>query len=29
MAFRKENSIKSGFSKITIGLASPEEILEM
>ncbi len=29
MAFRKENTIKSGFSKITIGLASPEEILEM
>ncbi|MCC8153156.1 MAG: DNA-directed RNA polymerase subunit beta', partial [Tannerellaceae bacterium] len=28
MAFRKENKIKSSFSKITIGLASPEEILE-
>ncbi|MCD7976491.1 MAG: DNA-directed RNA polymerase subunit beta' [Tannerellaceae bacterium] len=28
MAFRKENKIKSNFSKITIGLASPEEILE-
>ncbi|MEF2644452.1 MAG: DNA-directed RNA polymerase subunit beta', partial [Paramuribaculum sp.] len=28
MAFRKDNKIKSGFSKITIGLASPEEILE-
>ncbi len=28
MAFRKETKTKSGFSKITIGLASPEEILE-
>jgi DNA-directed RNA polymerase subunit beta' len=28
MAFRKETKIKSNFSKITIGLASPEEILE-
>ncbi|MBN1953084.1 MAG: DNA-directed RNA polymerase subunit beta' [Bacteroidales bacterium] len=28
MSFRKENKIKSGFSKIAIGLASPEEILE-
>ena len=28
MAFRKENKIKSNFSKITIGLSSPEEILE-
>ena len=28
MAFRKENKIKSNFSKITIGLASPEQILE-
>ncbi len=28
MAFRKENNKKSGFSKITIGLASPQEILE-
>ena len=28
MAFRKENKTKTGFSKITIGLASPEEILE-
>jgi len=27
MAFRKDNKIKPGFSKITIGLASPEEIL--
>ena len=28
MAFRKERKIKSNFSKITISLASPEEILE-
>ena len=28
MAFRKDNKIKSNFSKITIGLASPEEIKE-
>ena len=28
MAFRKENKSKSNFSKISIGLASPEEILE-
>jgi DNA-directed RNA polymerase subunit beta' len=28
MAFRKENKVKSSFSKITIGLASPEETLE-
>ncbi len=28
MAFRKENKIKNNFSKISIGLASPEEILE-
>jgi DNA-directed RNA polymerase subunit beta' len=28
MAFRKENKVKSDFSKISIGLASPEEILE-
>ena len=28
MAFRKETKAKNGFSKITIGLASPEEILE-
>jgi DNA-directed RNA polymerase subunit beta' len=28
MSFRKENKIKSNFSKIAIGLASPEEILE-
>ena len=28
MSFRKETKIKSSFSKIAIGLASPEEILE-
>ncbi len=28
MAFRKENKVKSSFSKITISLASPEEILD-
>ncbi len=28
MAFRKDNKIKTNFTKITIGLASPEEILE-
>jgi DNA-directed RNA polymerase subunit beta' len=28
MAFRKDNKTKSDFTKITIGLASPEEILE-
>ena len=28
MAYRKENKIKSNFSKITISLASPEQILE-
>ena len=28
MAFRKDNKIKTNFSKITIGLASPDEILE-
>ncbi|NSW44708.1 MAG: DNA-directed RNA polymerase subunit beta' [Bacteroidales bacterium] len=28
MAFRKENKIKPNFSKVTIGLASPEEILD-
>ena len=27
MAFKKESKIKSSFTKITIGLASPEEIL--
>ncbi len=28
MAFKKENKVKTNFTKITIGLASPEEILE-
>ena len=28
MAFKKENKIKNTFTKISIGLASPEEILE-
>jgi len=28
MAFKKENKTKTNFTKITIGLASPEEILE-
>ena len=28
MAFKKDNKVKSNFSKITIGPASPEEILE-
>ncbi len=28
MAFRKDNKIKSNFSKISISLASPDEILE-
>ena len=28
MAFKKDTKIKSNFQKITIGLASPEEILE-
>ena len=28
MAFKKDIKVKSNFSKITIGLASPEEILE-
>ena len=28
MAFRKDNKIKTNFSRITIGLASPDEILE-
>ena len=28
MAFKKDNKTKTGFTKITIGLASPEEILE-
>jgi len=29
MAFRKDNKTKTTFSKISIGLASPEEILEL
>ena len=28
MAFKKDTKTKSNFTKITIGLASPEEILE-
>jgi DNA-directed RNA polymerase subunit beta' len=28
MAFRRENKVKSSFSKISISLASPEEVLE-
>jgi len=28
MTFRKDNKAKSNFSKISISLASPEEILE-
>ena len=28
MAFKKDSKIKNNFTKITIGLASPEEILE-
>ena len=28
MAFRKDSNLSSGFSKITISLASPEKILE-
>ncbi len=28
MSFKKDNKVNTGFSKITIGLASPEEILE-
>ena len=28
MAVKKTNNIKTNFTKITIGLASPEEILE-
>ena len=28
MAFKKDTKVKSNFTKITIGLASPEEILE-
>ncbi len=29
MAYKKDSKLKSNFNKITIGLASPEEILEM
>jgi len=29
MAFKNDNKVKSNFSKITIGLASPEEILKL
>ena len=28
MAFKKDSKVKSNFTKITIGLASPEDILE-
>ena len=28
MSFRRDNKVKSSFNKITIGLASPEEVLE-
>ena len=28
MAFKRENKTKTNFNKISIGLASPEEILE-
>ena len=28
MALKKDNKVKSNFNRITIGLASPEEILE-
>ena len=28
MSFKKEIKVKSNFNRITIGLASPEEILE-
>ena len=28
MAFRKDNKVKSNFTKIAISLASPEEVLE-
>ena len=28
MAFKKDTKVKNNFTKITIGLASPEEILE-
>ena len=29
MAFKTDNKAKSNFSKISIGLASPEEILKL
>ncbi len=29
MSFRRENKVKSNFTKISIGLSSPEEILEL
>ena len=29
MAFKKDNKVKSNFSRISIGLASPDQILEM
>jgi len=29
MAYKKDSKLKSNFNKITIGLASPEEILAM
>lgn len=29
MAFKNDNKLKSGFNKISIGLASPEEILKL
>src|SRR5512145_69844 len=28
MSFRRENKVKSNFTKVTIGLSSPEEVLE-
>ncbi|MEN9443456.1 MAG: hypothetical protein RIS47_346, partial [Bacteroidota bacterium] len=28
MAFRRDNKVKANFTKISISLASPEEILE-
>ena len=28
MAFKKDTKVKNNFTKITIGLASPEQILE-
>ena len=29
MAFKNDNKVKSSFNKISIGLASPEEILKL